>query len=69
MDTSLLIENFPKHMKKKQKKTIFKLETFNWNKVPKKDQDKALTFLTTVLAELEENRKHGYDPKFWAEYP
>ncbi len=54
---------------KKRKEMIFKLETKNWNKQTKKDQDKALLFMFRVLVELSENRKYGYDPKFWAQFP
>lgn len=53
----------------KEKEMIFKLETKNWNKVPRKDQDKALLFMFRVLTELESGRKIGYDPEFWAQYP
>lgn len=53
----------------KKKKKIFILNTFDWNKVSKAEQDKALLFMHRVLTDLAENRKHGYDPKFWAQYP
>lgn len=49
------------------KKPIFKLQTYNWNKAPKKEQDKALFFMHRVLVELEQNRKFGYDPNFTAQ--
>lgn len=57
-------------MKKKptKKNKILRIETFNWNKTPKKDQDKALRFMLKTLYELSECRKFGYDPKYWAEF-
>lgn len=58
-------------MKKKpiKKETVLQLQTNNWNKQTPRDQDKALLFMYQILAELSENRKHGYDPEFWATYP
>ena len=56
-------------MTKKKKEMIFRLDTKNWNKLPKRDQDKALLFMHRVLVELSEHRKHGYSPEFWAQYP
>jgi hypothetical protein len=57
-------------MKKKTiKPTILKLQTYNWNKTPKKDQDKAILFMLRILSDLESGRKHGYDPKFYATFP
>ncbi len=52
-----------------KKQMIFKLETSNWNKLTPREQDKALLFMHRILTELSENRKRGYDPKFWAQYP
>ena len=46
-----------------------KLETFNWNKTSKSDQDKAILFMLRVISELEQGRKHGYDSKFYAMFP
>ena len=50
-------------------KKILKLEAFDWNKLPKAKQDKALLFMYRVLHDLEKNRKYGYGDKFWAQYP
>lgn len=55
-------------MKKKQK-IIFYFQTYNWNKLTKKEQDKALFFMYRVLHDLGEDRKFGYGPKFYAQYP
>lgn len=52
-------------MKKKQKKEIiFHLQTTNWNKQTKRNQDKALLFMYRVLGELSEKRKFGYATDF-----
>lgn len=48
---------------------IFHLQTKDWNKLSVRDQDKALLFMFRVLADLSENRKHGYHPEFSAQYP
>ena len=50
-------------------KYILKLETNNWNKQSKKDQDEAILFMMRVLMEMREKRKYGYDPNFRAIYP
>lgn len=55
--------------KKIKKEMIFKLQTKNWNKLSKGEQDKALLFMHRVLVELSEGRKHGYSPDFWAQFP
>jgi hypothetical protein len=52
-----------------KKKIILKLQTHDWNKLSSKEQDKAILFMLRILAELSGNRKHGYDPKYWAQYP
>ena len=57
-------------MKKIIKKDfILKLQTKDWNKLSKGEQDKALLFMHRVLVELEEGRKYGYAPDFWAQFP
>ena len=54
-------------MKKKQ---ILKLEVKNWNKTPRREQDKALLLLLRVMVDLSENyRKTGIADVFGAEYP
>lgn len=53
----------------KTNKRIFKLETYNWNKLTKKEQDEALLFMFGVLGDLSASRKQGYSPDFSAVYP
>ena len=53
----------------KKDKMILRLETNNWNKQTKRDQDKALLFMFRVLVELSEGRKTGYGPEFYAQIP
>lgn len=55
-------------MKKKKRTTIFKLQTTNWNKQTKSNQDKALLFMYRVLGELSEKRKFGYANDFSATF-
>lgn len=59
----------PKNFGKMKGEMIFKLETNNWNTLSTRDQDKALLFMYTVLGDLSKNRKDGYSPEFWAQYP
>ena len=54
---------------KKKKEMIFKFQTKNWNKLSKRDQDKAILFMLRVLADLEQGRKFGFAPEYWAQYP
>jgi hypothetical protein len=51
----------------KKNKITLKLETFDWNKLTKKEQDKSLIFMYGVLGQLSEKRKYGIDNRFWAE--
>lgn len=53
----------------KKKKQILKLQTFNWNKLTRGEQNRSLKFMRRMLEELDKYRKYGYDDKFWAEYP
>ena len=55
--------------KKTPNKKILTLTTKDWNTTPPKEQDKALLFMLRVLADLYENRIHGFDKNFWAQYP
>jgi hypothetical protein len=63
------MKKLPKKFGKMKQDMIFKLQTKDWNNLSRKEQDKALLFMFRVLAELSENRKHGYSPEFWAQYP
>jgi hypothetical protein len=61
--------NRKKLVKYEPKPMILKLETYNWNKTPKKDQDKAIEFMLRVVRDLERGRKFGFDDRFYATYP
>lgn len=71
---NFLQESLEKEEKKMKKKIIkkpmtFKLQTKNWNKLLRKDQDKALLFMFGVLTDLSRSREYGYDPEFFAQFP
>jgi hypothetical protein len=55
-------------MKKKQE-MIFKLQTKNWNKLTKKEQDEAILFMLQVLSSLSYGRKCGFSNDYFAQYP
>ena len=55
--------------KQTKKKVILHLQTYDWNKLKPKEQDKAIMFMFRILSDLSENRKYGFDNRFWAEYP
>jgi hypothetical protein len=52
-----------------KKKPIFKLQTYDWNKLTPKEQDKAIVFLVFIINDLATYRKSGLDNEFWAQYP
>lgn len=56
-------------MKKKQNKTILRLQTYDWNSLTTKEQDKALIFMYRVLGDLSQARKNGIGNEFFAQYP
>lgn len=53
----------------KKNKTILELQTHDWNKLTRQQQDRALIFMYRVLADLSEARKQGISNQFWAQYP
>ena len=52
-----------------KKPMILKLQTKKWNKLTKKEKDKALLWMFKVLNELAEYGKYDYDDGFFAKYP
>ena len=53
-------------VKKNKKYRILVLQTSDWNKTSKSQQDKELLFMYRILAELDGHRKVGIDKSFWA---
>ena len=50
-------------------KPILKLQTFNWNKIPKEDQNKAIKYIKEILKDLSTKyRKTAISNNFWAQY-
>jgi len=62
-------KKLPKKFGKLKGDMIFHLQTKDWHKLSVREQDKALLWMYRVLADLSENRKHGYHPEFSAQYP